>query len=175
MAPQPELGDDPLRLPQRVGADQHAAARVGVKAVEQPVDLAAGLRMAEHGQPERRLGDEHVARHGHEAGAGRVGPALVVAGDHDLLALVLQHDLSAAEDMARGHEADVDVADANRLVVGDGLPARLRTVAAFHDRQRLGSREHRAMPAARVIRVAMRDHRPGLASEGSIHASAGRT
>jgi hypothetical protein len=43
-----KLADDPLRLAERVGADQHAAARVGVEAVEKPVDLASGLRVAEH-------------------------------------------------------------------------------------------------------------------------------
>ena len=35
-----QLGDDPLRLAERVGADEDAAARVRVQPVEQPVDLA---------------------------------------------------------------------------------------------------------------------------------------
>ena len=38
--------------------------------------------MAEHRQGKRRLGDEHVARNRHEAGAGGIGGALVVAADH---------------------------------------------------------------------------------------------
>ena len=69
MAACSKLGDDPLRLAQRVGADQYAAARVGMQPVQQPVDLATGIGMAEHRQAEGRLGDEDVARHGHELGA----------------------------------------------------------------------------------------------------------
>ena len=102
-----------------------------MEAVQQPVDLAPGLGMAEYREAEGRLGDEHVARHGHEAGTGRVRAALVIAGDHDPLTLVLQHDLGAAEHMAGRHEADIDVADADGLVVSDRLAARLRPVAAF--------------------------------------------
>ena len=45
--------------------------------------------------------------------AGRIRAALVIAGDDDLFAPVLQHDLRGAEHVAGGHEADVDVADAN--------------------------------------------------------------
>ena len=123
MAARAQLADDPLRLAERIGADQHAAARVGVQAVEQPVDLAAGVGMAEHRQAEGRLGDEDVAGHRHEQRAGRVGAALVVAGDDDLLALMLEHDLRGAEHVAGGNEADVDLADADALAIGDRLPA----------------------------------------------------
>ena len=60
--------------------------------------------------------------------------------------------------MAGRHEADVDLTDADGLVVGDGLPV-LRAVAHLHDRQRLRRCQHRRMPAARMIRVAVGDHR----------------
>ena len=94
-----------------------------MQAVEQPVDLAAGVGMAEHGQAEGRLGDEDVARDRHERAQVGSGPALIVARDDDLLALVLQHDLGRAEDMAGGDEADVDVAEPDRFAIGDRLAA----------------------------------------------------
>ena len=104
--------------------------------------------------------------------AGRVGPALVIARDDDPLAFMLQHDLRRAEDMAGGDEADVDLADADRLVIGDRLPV-LRPVARLHDRQRLGRRQHRAVAAARMVGMAVGDQARALGCEGSIHASAG--
>jgi hypothetical protein len=48
---------------------------------------------------------------GLEGGAGRIRPALVVAGDDDALAAMLQHDLSGAEHVAGRHEADVHLAE----------------------------------------------------------------
>src|SRR4051794_9137919 len=93
MAARTKFADDPLRLAQSVSADQHAAARVRVQAVEQAVDLAACVRVAEHRQAERRLGDEDVAGHRHEGWASRVRPALVVAGYDDAFSLVLHDDL----------------------------------------------------------------------------------
>ena len=156
-----QLGDHPLRLAQRIGADQHAALGIGVQPVEQPVDLAAGVGMAEHRQAEGRLGDEDVARHRHERRAGRVGPALVVARHDHPLAAMLEHDLRRAEHMAGGNEADLDLADPDALAIGDRL-ARLLAVAHAHDRQRLGRRPHRAMPAAGMVGMAVGDQRAGL-------------
>ena len=66
VAARPKLGDDTLRLAESVGADQNAARRVRMEAMQQPVDFASGVRMPEHRQPERRFGDEDVAGHGHE-------------------------------------------------------------------------------------------------------------
>src|SRR5690348_2303615 len=129
--------------------------------MEEPVDLASGLGVAEERQAERSLGDEHVARHRYEAGAGRIGPALIVAGDHDPLALVLHDDLGRAEHVTRRNEANVDIPDAQALVISNRL-AVLGTVAHFHDRQRFWSPEHGAMPAARMIAVTVRDPRPLL-------------
>src|SRR5512138_234031 len=85
----PQLGDNALRLAEGIGADQDAAAGIRMKAVEQPVYLGAGLGVPKHGQSEGRLGDEDVARDRHEARAGRVRAALVIARDDDALTLVL--------------------------------------------------------------------------------------
>jgi hypothetical protein len=63
--------------------------------------------------------------------------------------------------MAGGHEPTVDVAEPRRLAISDRR-ALLRTVAAFHDRERLGRRQHGAMPAARMIGMAMRHERARL-------------
>ena len=48
---------------------------------EQAADLARVGLMAEHRQPEGRLGDEEVAADELEGRRGRIGAALVVAGD----------------------------------------------------------------------------------------------
>ena len=47
------------------------------------------------------------------------GAALVVARDDDAFASMLEHDLGGAEHVAGGDEAHVDLADADRLVIGD--------------------------------------------------------
>ena len=129
-----------------------------VEAVEQAVDLGAGVGVAEHRQAERRLGDEDVARHHHERRAGRVGAALVIARHHHPLAAIVDHDLRRSQHMAGGDEADVDLADADGLAISDRV-GRLLAVANVHDRQRLGRRPHRAMAAARVIGMAVGDQR----------------
>ena len=161
VAAQPQLGDQSLRLAERIGADQHAARRIGVQRLEQPVDLGAGIGMAEHRQAERRLGDEHVARHRLERRAGRVGAALIVARHDNALAPVLQHDLRRAQDMAGGHEPRGDVAQPHGLAIADRL-AVLVAIARRHDRQRVGRRQDGAMPAAGVIGMAVRDQRAWL-------------
>ena len=103
------------------------------------------------------------------------GAALVVARDDDPLAVMLEHDLGRAEHMAGGDEADVDLADPDRLAISD-RPARLRAVAHVHDRQRLGRRPHLAMAAAGMVGMAVGDQRARpWAATGSTQASAGRT
>ena len=113
-----KLGDDPLRFSERISANQHAPARIGMQAVKQPVDLATGLGVAEHRKPERGLGDEDIARHRHEAGAGRVRAAFVITGNHHLLALIVEDDLRRSEHVTCGDEADVNIADAKGLTIG---------------------------------------------------------
>ena len=160
-----ELGDDALRLAERIGADEDAAAGLGVEAVDEAVNLAAGVGVAEDGQAEGRLGDEDVAGDGDERGTGRIGAALVVARDNDLLAAMLEDDLGRTEDMAGGDEADVDLADADGFAIGDGV-GRLLAVADVHDRQRLGGGPHRAMAAAGMVGMAVGDERAVLGLRG---------
>jgi hypothetical protein len=116
--------------------------------------------MVEHGQGEGRLGDEHVARHRLEGRAGRIGAALVVAGDDDALALVLEHSLCGAEDVTGGHEAHRDAADGDAFAVFQRLLAGIRHVleAGAHDRQGFRRGERAAMARPGVIAVAVGDH-----------------
>ena len=155
-----QLGDHPLRLAQRIGADDHAPLRIGVQTRDQLVDLVARVGVPEDGQREGRLGHEHVALHRFEGRAGRVGAALVVARDHHPLAAMVEHDLRRSQHMARRHEADLDVAQPDRLAIRHRL-ARLRPVARFHDRQRLGRRPHPPVAAARMVGMAVGDERAG--------------
>ena len=129
--------------------------------MQQPVDLAARVGMAEYRQAERRLGDEDVARHRLERRTGRVLAPLVVARHDDPLARMLEHDLRRAEHMAGGDEADVDLADAEALAIGHGF-AVLLAIAGRHDRQRLRRRPDFAVSAARMVGMAVRDERACL-------------
>ncbi len=118
--------------------------------------------MAEDGQAERRLGDEDVAGHRLERRAGRIGPALVVARDDDPLAGMLEHDLGRAEDMAGGDEADVDLAEPDRLAIGD----RPRLSAARSGTSMIASvsgvAQTSLMAAAGMIGMAVGDERDRL-------------
>ncbi len=44
-----QFGDHPLRLAQRIGADQHAPLRIGAQRGEQLVELVMRLGMPENG------------------------------------------------------------------------------------------------------------------------------
>ncbi len=70
-----------------------------------------GRRMAENRKTEGRLGDEDIAFHRLEGGAGGITLALVVAADHGPAALPFQHDLRRAEHMAGRHQGQRDAAD----------------------------------------------------------------
>ncbi len=159
VAAPPQLGNHALRLSQRIGAHQHASTFVLVQTVQQVIDFAARVGMAEDGKPERRLGNEDVARHRHEFMAGGVRPPFVIAGNDDFLARMLEHDLCASEHMACGYEGDIDVADTESLSVRHGL-ARFGAVAKGHDGESLGGGENRAVTAARMIAVAVSHERP---------------
>ena len=156
-----EFGDHPLRLAQRVGADHVAALREQFDRVQQPPHLVFDRRVAEHRQAERRLGDEHVARDRLERAAGRVGAALVVAGDDDPPTLVLHQDLGAAQDVAGRQQGHVDLADPDGFAVGGCLLQDSGTVAqpGTGDCQRLLGRQHGVMAGAGMVAVAMGDHR----------------
>ena len=114
----------------------------------------------EHRQGEGRLGDEDVAGHRLEGRAGRIGPALEVARDDDALALVCQHCLRRAQDVAGRRELHIDVADPHafaifqRLLVGVGHVLE----AGAHDRQRFGRGQRRTMAGPGMVAMAMGDH-----------------
>src|SRR5262245_2722684 len=59
------------------------------------------------------------------------------------------------------NEADIDIADAEALSIGNRI-AVLLAVADAHDRQSLRRRPHRAVPAARMVGMAVRDESPLL-------------
>ncbi|MFN9954862.1 MAG: hypothetical protein ACK55I_17325, partial [bacterium] len=72
-----------LRLAERVGEDHARPASVAVgppPGVDLGTDQGRFLPAVDR-QPERRLGDEHVARDRLEGRAGRVGLQFVVPGD----------------------------------------------------------------------------------------------
>lgn len=105
----------PLRLAERVGADDVGALGKQRHRIDQLAHLAPRIGMAEDRQAEGGLSDEHVAGHHFERQAGRIGRALVVAGDDDALsrplAFALDRDLRRSEHVAGGGEEHGDVAD----------------------------------------------------------------
>ena len=152
-----QLGDHPLRLAQRIGADQQTMVRLGFQPGKYLVELAGDRRMPEHRQAKGRLGDEDIAGHRLERRAGRVRPPLEVAGDNHPLALIFHQDLGRAEHMARGMQAEPHPAPLEPVAIAERRP-RLGAIAQSHDRQRLRRRPHLAMAATRVIGMAMGDH-----------------
>src|SRR5690606_6269006 len=115
----------------------------------------------EHGQPERGFGNQKITGYRFKRRAGRIVATLVVACNDGTLAIVIDHDLRAAEDMPGRPEGDVDIADPECLAVSERLPIAPRVVTepACHDRQRFWRGEHRVMPGPRVIRMSVRDDR----------------
>jgi hypothetical protein len=93
---------------------------------------------------------------------GRIRTALVVTGHDHFLALVLKDDLGTSKYVAGRDQSDVHLAYPNDLLIGRALRARLRTIAALHDRQCFGCRENRTVTAACVVRMSVGDHRAGL-------------
>src|SRR5512147_1979761 len=67
--------------------------------------------------------------------------------------------------MARGNEADVYLADAKAFAIGDRI-AVLLAVADAHDRQRLRRRPDRAVPASRMVGMAVGNERALLWPRG---------
>ena len=126
--------------------------------------------MAEDRQAEGRLGNEDMrVLDRFELGTGRIPAAFVVAGKDHAQALVLDHDLRRAEDVARRGEPDRDAIDLDRLAIFDRLCLLGETVAITrgHDGQRVGMGEHFAMAAARMIGMAVAD-------DGPVHRAAHR-
>ena len=156
-----QLRDHALRLSQRIGANEHAAVGMGAQPVEELGHLFLDRRMAEDRQAEGGLGDEYVAGDDFERRAGRIGAALVVAGDDHALARMFEQDLRAAQNMARRHIGRIDAAlQADRLAIFDrhslvrnlaGTVFGACAIAQFHDRERFGRRHRAAMPTACMV------------------------
>ena len=129
--------------------------------MQQPRDLATVVGMAEDRQRERRLGDEQVAFDRFEAGAGRVAPTLVVARDDDAASAMLDHDLGAAEHVSRRQQADGDIAEPAGFAVVHAVVCARRACAETraHDGGGRRCRQHRLVAGARVVGMAVRDHR----------------
>src|SRR5205085_4089284 len=109
-----------------------------------------------------RLGDEEIAVARLEGRACRVRPALVVAGDDDPRATVVEHDLRAAQHVAGGREPHPYTADRYVLAIVERLqraPGHF-TIAQLHDRDGARCREHPLIARPGVIAMSMSDHRP---------------
>ena len=143
----PQQGHDPLRLAERVGADDMGALGEQRDGIEELTHLARRVRHPEDRQAEGRLGDEDIAGHHLEGQAGRVVGALVIARDHHPHALRLDGDLGRAEDMAGRRETHRHVADAD-VLAEHRLLARLAEILAVahgHDPQGLARGQHLAV------------------------------
>jgi len=147
--------------------------------MQQLVDLLHVEWVAEHRQSEGRFGDENITVAGLEGWAGRVRPALVIAGSDDPAAVAVDHHLRAAQHMAGRDEAHRDIADREGFPIAERLQraAGQLPIAHSHDRDGVRRREHPLVAGASVITVAVGDdgarHRvqridvevPGLAIE----------
>src|SRR5579884_1961208 len=169
-----QLADDSLSLSEGIGADEDASTRFRVEPVKKSIDFCSGCGVAKDRQSERGLGYENVARNGHKWRAGRVWTPLVVAGNDDFLALVLEHDLGGTENMPCRYEAYLHVADADRFTIVDSLPARLGSIPAIDDGKCFLGCENCRVIAAGVVAVPMSDH-CSMLWFGRINPCIGRT
>ena len=130
---------------------------------EQLVDLEMGRRMPEHRQAEGRLGDEEIAGHDLERRAGRIGLALVVAGDDDGALRKSETDLCRAEHVTGGVEADLGVAERHTFAWPDRLRAAAEVVAVTHrhDTERVRGGQYGAVTGAGMVGMPVRDERAG--------------
>src|SRR4029079_5068487 len=119
----PQQFDHPLSLAEPISADHMGAFREQRARLEQLGDLVFRVAMPEHRKREGRLGDEEVARNELKRRASWVARALIVSGDDGVHALIVDHHLRAAEHVACGHELDADIADLERLSIGERLCA----------------------------------------------------
>src|ERR1700730_2567682 len=112
--------------------------------MQQLVDLYPLYWIAEDRQSEGSLRDEEIAVARLEGRASRVRPALVVAGDDDPRAAVVEHDLRAAQHVTGGNEAHPDPVDRDGFAIVERLQRTSGQLAAtrLHDRDRARRREH---------------------------------
>ncbi len=144
--------DHALRLAERIGADQMRALGKQRDRAQELCDLAVGIAVAEHRQRERRLGDEHVARHQLERRAGRIGDVLVIAGGDDAQAVGLDRDLRRAEHVAGGMERHLRAAEIDAFAIAPPPGSSRR------NSRRSAAASDRASPASPAPRHGRRGH-----------------
>ena len=153
-----QFGNHPLRLAQRIGADQHAGIGVIGQHAQQFPDFLLDGRVDEQRQTECRLGNQDIAGGYLKRGAGRVRPALVIAGHDHALPGVFEQDLRRSQYVPGRQIGRIDAAgQPHRLAVGYGHRTVIGGIAQFHDRQRFGRRDSLPVSAARVVGMTMRD------------------
>src|SRR5689334_15493843 len=116
----------------------------------------------EDGKREGRLGDEDITWHWLEGRAGRIWPALEIARYDDALALVFQHYLRRAEDVAGRNQAHLDLAGPHAFAVSQGLLLGADHILETrpHDGECLGGGQRMAVARPGVVAMAMGDDRP---------------
>src|ERR1700726_860162 len=123
--------------------------------MQQLVDLDPVGRMAEDRQSEGSLRDEEIAVARLEGRASRVRPALVVAGDDDPRAAVVEHDLRAAQHVTGGDEAYRDPVDRDGFAIVEPLQRTSGQLAVtrLHDRDCTWRCEHALVARPSVVAV----------------------
>ena len=151
--------DHALGLAERVATDDVRAIGLLGERTKQPRRLRLGIGVLEDRQTERRLGDEQVAFYEFEGLGRAVVQALVVAGDDDALALVLQQHLGTAEDVAGGIERDGYAVDLQGFAELQGLerPRAVFAVTRLHDGDRVGRCQNGVVAGACVVGMAVGD------------------
>ena len=152
--------DQALAFAEPIDADDMGAVGKLRARLEQLRHFLARIAVLEHRQREGRLGDEQVAGDELEAGAGRVGAPLVIAGDDGARALPFDQHLRAAEHMAGGIAASPprrrSRSSRRKRPPGcpwcAGVPSRVCITASV---SRVASTW--SMPRPRVVGMAMRD------------------
>ncbi|MDT4871374.1 hypothetical protein FQZ97_1064990 [compost metagenome] len=90
---------------------------------------------------------------------GALGEAFVVAGDHNALPAPLDQHLRRSQNVPGRIKCDRHVIDLQRHAEIERLeaPGAILAIAHLHDGDRIGRRQNRAVPAARVVGMAMGD------------------
>ncbi len=155
--------DQALGLAEGIGADEVGAVGEAGERGAEAGDLAGRVGVVEHRQAEGGLGDEEIAGDRLEACTGRVGGALVVAGDDGAAAGGLDGDLGRAEDVAGGVEADAGGAEVDGRAEGGflGGAGEIGAVADRHDLEGLAGGEDGAVAGAGVVGMGMGDQGSG--------------
>ena len=156
-----ELGQQPLRLADRVAEERRGALLGGIRLPpgEHVADDARGRIPAVDRQAERRFGDEGVAADRLERRTRRVCRALVVARHDPGAAGALETNLRRAEHVSGRMKADPHVADRQRCAIRCGLDAGIGSEAPAQERGRPLRAEIGGAPRPRVIAVCVGDQR----------------